>query len=66
VARFSAPIQITPGAHPVSYTMGTGQFPVEKRPGCGADPPPPPCAKVKERVQLNLHTTSGPSWPVMG
>ena len=24
VARFSAPVQIVPGAHPASYTMGTG------------------------------------------
>ena len=26
VARFSAPIQTGPGAHPVSYTMGTGSL----------------------------------------
>ena len=26
-ARFSAPIQTGPGAHPASYTMGTGSFP---------------------------------------
>jgi hypothetical protein len=26
-ARFSAPVQTGPGAHPVSYTMGTGSFP---------------------------------------
>ena len=25
--RFSAPIQTAPGAHPASYTMGTGSFP---------------------------------------
>jgi len=39
VARFSAPIQISPGAHPASYTMGTRQFPGIKWPGCGADHP---------------------------
>ena len=27
VARFSAPVQTGPGAHPASYTMGTGSFP---------------------------------------
>jgi hypothetical protein len=26
-ARFSAPVQTCPGAHPVSCTMGTGSFP---------------------------------------
>ena len=26
-ARFSAPVQTVPGAHPASYTMGTGYFP---------------------------------------
>jgi len=26
-ARFSAPVQTVPGAHPVSCTMGTGSFP---------------------------------------
>ena len=25
-ARFSAPIQTVPGAHPTSYTMGTGSL----------------------------------------
>ena len=26
-SRFSAPVQIGPGAHPASCTMGTGTFP---------------------------------------
>ena len=38
--RFSAPVQTGPGAHPDSYTMGTGSFPGVKRPGRGVDPPP--------------------------
>jgi len=25
-SRFSAPLQTSPGAHPASYTMGTGTF----------------------------------------
>jgi hypothetical protein len=29
-ARFSAPVQTGPGAHPASCTMGTGSFPVVK------------------------------------
>jgi len=36
-ARFSVPVQTGPGAHPASYTMGTGSFPGVKRPGFGVD-----------------------------
>jgi hypothetical protein len=39
-ARFSAPVQTGSGAHPASYTMGTGSFPWVKRPGRGVDYPP--------------------------
>ena len=56
-ARFSAPVQTGPGAHPASYTMGTGSFPGVKRPGRGVDHPPTSSAEVKERVE--------PSWPVL-
>jgi hypothetical protein len=49
-ARFSAPVQTGPGAHPTSCTMGL--FPGVKRPGRGVDHPPPSSAEVKERVQL--------------
>jgi hypothetical protein len=65
-ARFSAPIQTGPGAHPASCTMGTGSFPGVKRSGCGVDHPPPSSAKVIERVELYLYSPSGPSWPVLG
>jgi hypothetical protein len=41
LARFSAPVQIGPGAHPASYKMSTGSFPGVKRPGRGDDHPPP-------------------------
>jgi len=54
-----------PGAHPASYTMGTGSFPGVKWPGCGIDHPPPPSIKVKERVELYLYCTSGPLQPVI-
>jgi hypothetical protein len=32
-SRYSTPVQTSPGAHPASYTMGTGSFPGEKQPG---------------------------------
>jgi hypothetical protein len=51
-ARFSAPVQTGPGAHPASYTMGTGSFQGVKRPGRGVDHPPLSGAEVKERVEL--------------
>ena len=37
----SAPVQTGPGAHPASCTVGIGSLPGVKRPGRGADPPPP-------------------------
>ena len=40
-ARFSAPVQTGPEAHPASCTMDTGSFLGVKRPGRGADHPPP-------------------------
>ena len=64
--RFSAPVQTGPGAHPASYAMGTRSFPAVKRPGRGVDHPPQSSAEVKERVELHLYSTSGPSWPVIG
>ena len=66
VARFSAPLQTGPGAHPASYTMGTGSLLGVKRPGRGADHPPPSKRRGHERVELYLYSPSGPSWPVIG
>jgi hypothetical protein len=58
-ARFSAPVQTGPGAHPALYTMSTGSFPGVMRPGRGVNPPPPSSAGFKERVipppVLGLH-----------
>jgi hypothetical protein len=59
----SAPVQSGLGAHPTSYTMGTGSFPGIKRPGRGVDHPPPSSAEVIERVQLNIHLL--PLWAVV-
>ena len=64
-ARYSATVQTGPGAHPVSYTMGTGSFPGVKLPGRGVDHPLPSSAEDKERVELHLYSLSGPSWPVI-
>ena len=40
------------GAHPASYTIGTGAFPGVNRSGRGVDHPPQSIAKVQERVKL--------------
>jgi len=41
-ARFSAPVQTGPGAHPASCTMGTGSFPGVKSGGQGVTLTPHP------------------------
>ena len=58
-ARFSAPVQTGPGAHPASCTMGTGSFPGVKRPRRGADHPPPSKCRGEERVGLYLYSPLG-------
>jgi hypothetical protein len=55
-ARFSAPIQTGPGAHPASCATSTSSFPGLKQPGRGVDHPPPSSAEVKERVELCTST----------
>jgi hypothetical protein len=65
-ARFSAPVQTGPGAHPASYTMGTGSLLGVKRLGRGVNHPPPSSAKVKERVELYFYFPCGASWSVRG
>ena len=47
-AGFSAPVQTGPGAHPASYTIGTGSFPGVKRPGRGFDHPPHLASRLKK------------------
>ena len=47
-ARFSTPIQTGPGVYPASCTMGTGSFPVVKRPARGGDHPPPSAEVMNE------------------
>ena len=55
-AIFSAPVQAGPGAHPSSYTVGTGSFPGVKRPGRGIDNPP----HLAPRLKKEYNTTSTP------
>jgi len=48
-ARFSAPVQTGPEAHPAFCIMGTGSFPMVKRGrGGDADPSPLSSAVVKK------------------
>ena len=65
-SRFSAPVQTGPGVHPAFCTVGTGPFPGVNRPGRGAEHPPPSSGKVKERLELYIYSSSGPSWPFLG
>jgi hypothetical protein len=63
---FPPPSRTALGAHPSSFTMGTGSLPGVKRSGRGVDHPPASIADVKERVQLYLYSSAGPSWSVLG
>ena len=47
-ARFTAPVQTIPRAHPASYTLGTGSFLGVKRPGRGVDYPPNLTPRLKK------------------
>jgi hypothetical protein len=57
---FAAPIQNGPGAHPASYKMGTGSFPVLSSWGVASS------TEVKERIKLHIYTPYGTSWPDLG
>jgi hypothetical protein len=65
-ARFSAPVQIGPGARSASYTMGTGSLSRGKAAGTRRKHPPLSSAEVKERAELYFYSPSGPSWLVLG
>ena len=61
-ARFFALVQTGPGAHPASYTMGTGSLSRgAKRPGRGVNHLLPSSTEVKERVGLYLYSLLGPN-----
>jgi len=59
--EISAPVQTSPGAHPASYTRGTGSFQGVKRPGRGVDHPPLSSVEVIEKIELYLYSPSGHS-----
>jgi len=63
--RFSTSIHRGPGAHFAS-AMSPESSPWIKRPGRGADHPPPSSADVNERVELYVYSVSGFSWPLLG
>jgi hypothetical protein len=72
-ARFSAPVQTGPGAHPASCTMGTGSFAgVKSDRGVTLTPSSPSSTVGHERVELYLYSPYGPyglyraSVPVQG
>jgi hypothetical protein len=65
-ARFFAYVQTGPEAHPASCKMGTGSFPGVKRPGCGADHPPPPSAEIENEESHTCTPPLGLWWPVIG
>jgi len=65
-ARFPARVQTVPGAHPASYTMGTGSFTVVLSTGRDVEHPPQSSTEVKEKVELYMYSPSEPSWPVLG
>ena len=46
--RFSAPVQTSSGAHPASYTVGTGSFLEFNQAGCGVDHPPHLTLRLKK------------------
>jgi len=59
---FSAPVQTDPGAHPASYTVGTGPFPGVKRPGRGVDHLPQLAPRLKKEWAIPLP----PLWAFVG
>jgi hypothetical protein len=64
-ARFSAPVQTEPRAHPAFYTMGTDRLYLGgrvKRSGRGVDHPPHLAPRLKVEY---LYSPSEPSWPVL-
>jgi hypothetical protein len=61
-----AHVQTGPDVHPASCTMGTGSFPGVKRPGRGADYPPPSSAEVKKEQSYTSTHPLGHLRPVIG
>jgi len=64
-ASFSAPVQTGPGAHPFSYTMGTGEFSGVMQPGRDSGHSHTSSAEAIERLGITL-LPSGTLCPVLG
>ena len=58
-SRSSAPVQTGPRPDPASCTRRTGSLPGVRRPGRGADHPPPSSAEVKEIEELYICSSMG-------
>jgi len=54
------------GPHSLLYDWYRVSFPGVKRPGRGADHPPPSSAEVKKDYSYTSTHPSGPSWQVIG
>jgi hypothetical protein len=65
-AKFFAHVQTGPGIHPASCTMGTRSFPGAKRPGRGADHPPPSSVPRSGKSRAIPLLPSGPSGLLRG
>ena len=68
-ARLSAPVHTRPGTHPALCTRGSGSLSGWKgvqKPGRGVFHPLPSSAEIKERVEPQLYSPSGPSRPGTG
>jgi hypothetical protein len=63
---FPPSVPTDPGAHSVSYTMGTGLLPGVRRMGHVVDHQLPTSVEVKERLESYLYSPRGPSGPVLG
>jgi hypothetical protein len=59
-ARFSSLVQIGPGAHSCSCTVGTGSLAGIKRPGRGINHPPSSSAEVQETVEVYIYSSCVP------
>jgi len=65
-ARIFATIQTGPVAHPPSCTIGIRSlYPGVMQLRHGVDHPSPCGAEIKEGIEVDFYSFSGPSWPVL-
>jgi DNA-binding sugar fermentation-stimulating protein len=58
-ARFTAPVQTGPGAHPTSHIVETGPIPGAKRPWRDVDYPPHPAQRLKKEYSYTSTLSLG-------